>query len=246
MSHLVRAWCDRSVVSSQGGGQLSTRLRPRCTPRLSGRGSGPMTRRPLRRERRACGERVRLEVCCSTTLIRIPAGRHGQHSPHSWLGGLAVVRHRSRRASAYRIWQRAGGSMRRGQRCGASPPRIQVVCGGCRSAPNRRRGAHRSSVVVHYPWHPLGGHELEVAGRHVRGGEASCVVVLPDGTRTEVPEWMTKVDARDGAELVASATVPVSALQALRRLVDAVMSSGEPPADPIDGRASSPVPGDLP
>lgn len=68
--------------------------------------------------------------------------------------------------------------------------------------------------------------------------------MLPDGTRSEVPEWMTKVDARIGAELVPSPTASVSALQALRRLLDAVRASGEPPAD-RDG-STSPASGDSP
>ena len=108
----------------------------------------------------------------------------------------------------------------------------------------KRRGAHRSSVVVRYPWHPLCGRELEVSGRHVRGGEASFVVVLPDGTRTEVPEWMTKVAACVGAQPVQSPTVSVSALQALRRLLDAPMASGERSADLDD--PASPASGDSP
>lgn len=69
-------------------------------------------------------------------------------------------------------------------------------------------------------------------------------MVLPDGTRSEVPEWMVKVDARIGAEPVSSPTVSVSALQALRRLLDAVKASDEPLAD-RDGSAS-PASGDSP
>ena len=78
----------------------------------------------------------------------------------------------------------------------------------------------------------------------MRGGETSLVVVLPDGTRAEVPEWMVGVGARVGSELVSSPTVSVPALQALRRLLDAVQASGEPPAD-LDGSASPPS-GDSP
>ena len=115
----------------------------------------------------------------------------------------------------------------------------------CRIQANRRCGAHKSSVVVRYPWHPLCGRELEVCGRHVRGGEASLVVVLPDGTRTEVPEWMTQVDASSGTELVSSPTVSVSALGALRRLLDAQMDRGEPSSADFDDPAV-PASGDLP
>ena len=49
-------------------------------------------------------------------------------------------------------------------------------------------------------------------------GAASFVVVLPDGTRTAVPEWMTQVGAGGETELVSSPRVSVSALGALRRL----------------------------
>ena len=105
-----------------------------------------------------------------------------------------------------------------------------------------RRSAHKSSVVIHYRWHPLCGRELDVCGRHVRGGESSFVVVLPDGTRSEIPEWMTRADAGNGARLVSSPpTVSVAALRALRRLLDAHMDGGEPSSG--RNNSASPVSG---
>ena len=84
------------------------------------------------------------------------------------------------------------------------------------------------------------GRELEVCGRNVRGGEASLVVVLPDGTGAEVPEWMANVDADKGAELVSSPTVSVSALRSLRRLLDAHMDCGEASTGPDDSASRTP------
>jgi hypothetical protein len=68
--------------------------------------------------------------------------------------------------------------------------------------------------------------ELEVQGGHRRGGEYSYVVTLPDGTKSEIPEWMTGPGAAEGS-VVDSPTLSVSALQALRRLVDATTHGKE-------------------
>ncbi len=70
------------------------------------------------------------------------------------------------------------------------------------------------------------------------------VVVLPDGTKSEVPEWMTDAEAEGGAELVASPRVSVSALQALRRLVDAKTQGKESGLGPVV--APPPESGELP
>ena len=86
--------------------------------------------------------------------------------------------------------------------------------------------------------------ELEVQGGHRRGGEYSYVVTLPDGTKSEVPEWMIGPGAAEGSEIVDSPIVSVPELRALRRLVDAKTPGKEPgrgqPAVP------SPESGELP
>ena len=100
---------------------------------------------------------------------------------------------------------RRGGGRRgsSGSRCRACGPGGRRHKRGrtCRIPADTRRSAHKSSVVIYYRWHPLCGRELDVCGRHVRGGESSYVVVLPDGTRTEIPEWMTRADAGSGSSI---------------------------------------------
>lgn len=59
-------------------------------------------------------------------------------------------------------------------------------------------------------------------------------MVLPDGTRAEIPEWMTEAEASRGAELGAEATVSIAALRALRRLIDALREGDQPAADEDD------------
>ena len=71
------------------------------------------------------------------------------------------------------------------------------------------------------------------------------MVVLPDGTRTDVPDWMTHVDAQSGSELVPSPTVAVSALRALKRLLDAQEDRDEPSSADFDD-PTVPASGDSP
>jgi hypothetical protein len=46
------------------------------------------------------------------------------------------------------------------------------------------------------------------------------VVVLPDGTKAEVPAWMTEEEAKRGTEVVEQPSVSINALLALKRLLD--------------------------
>ena len=69
-------------------------------------------------------------------------------------------------------------------------------------------------------------------------------MVLPDGTKSEVPVWMMEGEAEGGAELVASPRVSVSALQALRRLFDAKIAGKESGLGPVV--RPSPESGELP
>ena len=74
---------------------------------------------------------------------------------------------------------------------------------------------------MRYRWHPLVDTELRVTGCRDRGGQASYVVTLPDGTKTEVPVWMTEADAALGGTAVERPVLSVRALESLRRLLDA-------------------------
>lgn len=99
----------------------------------------------------------------------------------------------------------------------------------CRRPAVPRHTTHKSTVRIRYPWHPLVDTELRVTGCRDRGGQASYVVTLPDGTKTEVPVWMTEADAALNCTAVERPVVSVSALEALRRLFDASDLLDDPP-----------------
>jgi hypothetical protein len=72
------------------------------------------------------------------------------------------------------------------------------------------RNTHSSSsatVEVHYPFHPLCGHELEVV-RASRSADGAVTVADPTGRRLKIPSWMLSAEA---AELCLSAQASVSA-----------------------------------
>jgi len=46
-------------------------------------------------------------------------------------------------------------------------------------------------VTIRYFCHPFFGHEVEVALRLVQGGIVYYQILLPDGSHSNVPAWMT-------------------------------------------------------
>lgn len=69
-----------------------------------------------------------------------------------------------------------------------------------------------SRVVVHYRWHALFGEEIEVQRRFRLRDQVMLVVLHPDGSRMEVPEWMTR---RSACDAMAMAPRPICSLAAL-------------------------------
>jgi len=70
---------------------------------------------------------------------------------------------------------------------------------------------------------------LEVCGTHCTAGERSYVVTLVDGTKTHLPAWMTEPEAAGEVALTDTPYVSVSALKAVRALLDQALRS--PKAD---------------
>src|SRR6266699_2875759 len=71
-------------------------------------------------------------------------------------------------------------------------------------------------ATVHYPWHPLVGQTLTVKRQHrLPGGSRSFACLLPDGTWTLLPEWMTSRERCARLELVREPQVAAAALAEL-------------------------------
>ena len=94
-----------------------------------------------------------------------------------------------------------------------------------------------------YPWHPLAGQEFVVCGGTSHAGVACYHVTLADGTRTALPIWMTERAAAERAELHDGGRVSVSALVALRSLVDEVREAWTRSVAPT---SAPPVSGEIP
>ena len=94
-----------------------------------------------------------------------------------------------------------------------------------------------------YPWHPLAGEEFVVCGGTSHAGVACYHVTLADGTRTALPIWMTDREAAERAELHDGGRVSVSALVALRSLVDEVREAW---ARSVGPTSAPPVSGEIP
>ena len=76
---------------------------------------------------------------------------------------------------------------------------------------------------MQYPWHALHGQTLDVERALTAEGERLFVITLADGSLTQLPVWMTEDAAAGPATLSASPHVSVAGLEALRRLMDAVL-----------------------
>ncbi len=93
--------------------------------------------------------------------------------------------------------------------------------------------------IVHYPHHPLHGQTVTVVRRSVSFGPHQVQVALSNGYQLVIPEWMLDEERCQGMKVVEHPTVALSALLALRSLIDAQprASSG---LGPVVSEASSP------
>lgn len=95
------------------------------------------------------------------------------------------------------------------------------------------------SLTVHYPHHPLYGQSVTVVRRSISFGPHQVQVALSSGYQLVIPDWMLDEEHCRGMEIVTHPTVALSALLAVRSLLDAqpLISSG---SGPVASEASSP------
>jgi hypothetical protein len=114
----------------------------------------------------------------------------------------------------------AGGSWGRGR---APPTSRSAPADPATSASRHRPGvtshtaqSSPSSVTVHYSWHPLAGQTLSCKGQQpLPTGERAFLCLLPDGTWSLLPEWMTSRERCARCELVSEPHVSSEALNEL-------------------------------
>src|SRR5271155_4559884 len=82
--------------------------------------------------------------------------------------------------------------------------------------------AHVSSTI-HYPHHPHCGVTVTIVRRYSSFSQHQVQVALPSGDQLVVPEWMLDEERCQGMEITKRPVVALSALQALRVLLDAQM-----------------------
>ena len=92
--------------------------------------------------------------------------------------------------------------------------------GSCQFRARQSHTAHLPQVELTYPFHPLHGRRFRLERRYELGGDIQYMVVLPDGTRSFVPRWMTEPAARLHT-VVDNPALCLRALLDLRRLLDA-------------------------
>ena len=74
----------------------------------------------------------------------------------------------------------------------------------------------RSSVTVYYSWHPLAGQTLSCKGHQpLPTGERAFICLLPDGTWSLLPEWMTSRERCARCQLVPEPHIGLDALTEL-------------------------------
>jgi hypothetical protein len=82
-----------------------------------------------------------------------------------------------------------------------------------------------SNAKIHYPHHPHCGHAVTLVRKCFSFGRHQVQVAFPNGDQLLIPEWMLDEDLCRGMEVVESPTLALSALVALRGLVDAQQST---------------------
>ena len=94
------------------------------------------------------------------------------------------------------------------------------------------------SLTVHYPHHPFYGQTVTVVRRSVSFGPHQVQVALTSGYQLVIPDWMLDEERCRGMDVVAHPTVALSALTALRSLLDAQSPASSAPG-PVVSEASS-------
>jgi hypothetical protein len=101
--------------------------------------------------------------------------------------------------------------------------------------PFRSKQSHTAHIArterVHYRHHPLFGKEVEVSKRFRHASVASVMIVVADGTRGLIPQWMLDSDACSAVSDEDTPRISVSALCLLRDLLDAQTLSSWPTSD---------------
>jgi hypothetical protein len=95
------------------------------------------------------------------------------------------------------------------------------------------------SLTVHYPHHPLYGQTVTVVRRSVSFGSHQLQVALSSGYQLVIPEWMLDEEHCRGMETAKQPAITLSALLALRSLLDAQPSISSC-SGPVASEASSP------
>lgn len=113
----------------------------------------------------------------------------------------------------------------------------------------RRRSGQRDTtqeqlfdVEIHYPYHPRAGERVTVVRSVRHRGRLHFSVDFPDGTRGLLPAWMTQCGGVSRFPLVDLPRFPITALRALRALIDRLPISSasltDSRKDAIDDRAT--------
>lgn len=92
---------------------------------------------------------------------------------------------------------------------------------GLRLASAKHSHSAHVSSTIHYPHHPLCGVTVTLVRRCSSFGQHQVQVALPSGDQLVVPEWMLDEERCQGMEIALQPAVALSALQALRVLLDA-------------------------
>ena len=94
-------------------------------------------------------------------------------------------------------------------------------------------------LTIHYLHHPLHGQTVTLVRRSVSFGPHQVQVALSSGYQLVIPGWMLDEERCQGMEIVAHPTVALSALLALRSLLD-VQSPASSGPGPVVSETSSP------
>lgn len=100
--------------------------------------------------------------------------------------------------------------------------------GFSRCPPNTQHNAHVPTVHVYYRYHPLFGMEVRCEATKRFAGGIELVIVLDDGTKTLIPEWMTE-PAAEPIECTDKPSISIRSLREVLGLLDVMFgfSHGE-------------------